>query len=383
MRLGAKRSILGAMATTAVLLLGAALAGGQTGSAQKPPMAEETFKNIQVLKGISVNEFMSAMGFFSASLGADCTLCHVAESGGNWEKYADDIPQKRTARRMLTMVSAINRDNFGGRQVVTCYTCHRGGNPPKATPSLAALYSAPPLEQPNDVIAAAPGAPPADDVLDKYIQALGGAERLAAVTSFVAKGTYQGYDDTEKHSFEVFATAQGQRTTVVHRSDGDSTTTFDGRSGWIAGPSTERPVPVLALDGGDLEGAKLDAELSFPARIKQALSRWRAGLPTTIEDREVQVLQGTSAGGVLTTFFFDQQSGLLVRMVRYTDSRVGRIPTQIDYGDYREVSGVKMPFHWTVTWLDGRSIIELSDVQPNAPIDAAKFARPAPPAPSR
>ena len=70
-------------------------------------------------------------------------------------------------------------------------------------------------------------------------------------------------------------------------------------------------------------------------------------------------------------------------MIRYTDSRVGRIPTQIDYGDYREVSGVKMPFHWTVTWLDGRSIIELSDVQPNAPIDAAKFAKPVPPAPSR
>jgi len=382
-RLGAKRSIPGAMATAVVLLLGAALAGGQTGPAQKPPMAGETFKNVQVLKGISVNEFMTAMGFFSASLGADCTFCHVAESGGNWKKYADDIPQKRTARRMVTMVAAINRDNFGGRPVVTCYTCHRGGNPPRATPSLAALYSAPPPEEPNDVIAAAPGASPAGDVLDKYIQALGGAERLAAVTSFVAKGTYQGYDDTEKHPFEVFAKAPGQRTTIVRRSEGDSITTFDGRSGWIAGPSTARPVPVLALDGGDLEGAKLDAELSFPAQIKQALSKWRAGLSTTIDDREVQVVQGTSAQGALATFFFDRQSGLLVRMVRYTDSRVGRIPTQIDYGDYREVSGVKMPFHWTVTWLDGRSIIELSDVQPNAPIDAAKFARPAPPAPSR
>jgi len=366
-----------------VLLLGAAFARGQAGSAQKPPMAEETFKNVQVLRGISVNEFMTAMGFFSASLGADCTSCHVAESGGSWEKYADDIPRKQTARRMVTMVSAINRDNFGGRPVVTCYTCHRGGNPPKGTPSLAALYSAPPPEEPNDVIAVAPGAPPADEVLDKYIQALGGTERLAAITSFVAKGTYQGYDDTEKHPFEVFAKAPGQRTTIVRSPDGNSTTTFDGRSAWIAGPSTAKPVPVLALDGGDLEGARLDAELSFPARIKQALSRWRVGFSATIDDREVQVVQGTSAGGALATFFFDGKSGLLLRMIRFTDSRMGRIPTQIDYSDYREVSGVKMPFHWTVTWLDGRSIIELSDVQPNAPIDAARFAKPAPPTPSR
>ena len=142
-------------------------------------------------------------------------------------------------------------------------------------------------------------------------------------------------------------------------------------------------MPVLALDGGDLAGARLDAELSFPARIKQVLSRWRPGRSTTIDDREVQVVQGTSAAGALATFFFDGQSGLLVRMVRYTDSRVGRIPTQIDYSDYREVSGVKMPFHWTVTWLDGRSIIELSDVQLNVSIDAAKFGKPAPPAPPR
>ena len=78
--------------------------------------------------------------------------------------------------------------------------------------------------------------------------------------------------------------------------------------------------------------------------------------------------------------YFDKESGLLVRLIRYTDSPVGLNPTQIDYADYREVAGVKMPFRWTVTWLDGRSIIELTDVQPNASVDAAKFARPAAPA---
>ena len=369
----------GAMAAMVVSLVGVALAGGQTTPAERPPMVEAVFKNVQVLKGIPVNQFMETMGFFSASLGADCTFCHVTESGGSWEKYADDNAHKRTARRMVLMMAAINRDNFGGRQVVTCYTCHRGCNRPKVTPSLAALYSAS-ADEPSDVIAPAPGAPSADQILDKYIKALGGANRLASLTSFAAKGTYQGYGDPEQRPVDVFAKAPSQRTTIVHTRDGESTTTFDGRSGWIAGPSGERPVPVLALAGGDLDGVRLDAELSFPARIKQALRGWRVGMPDTIDDRQVQVVQGTGDGGALATLYFDGESGLLVRLVRYADSPVGRIPTQIDYADYRDVSGVKMPFRWTATWLDGRSTIELSEVRPNAPIDAAKFRRPSPPA---
>jgi photosynthetic reaction center cytochrome c subunit len=371
------------MGTAIVALMGAtSLAGQRAAPAERPPMAEEIFKNLQVLKGIPVNQFMETMGFFSASLGADCTFCHVAESNGSWEKYADDNARKRTARRMVLMMSAINRDNFGGRQVVTCYTCHRGGDRPKVTPSLAALYSSPPDEA-NDVITAAPGTRSADQVLDKYIQALGGADRLAAVTSFVAKGTSAGYDDPEKRPIEVFAKAPGQRVTIVHTPDGDSTSTYDGRAAWLAAPGTQRPVPVLALAGGDLDVAKLDAELSFPGRIKQALSGWRVGFPATIDDREMQVVQGTTAGRTLATFYFDTESGLLARVVRYIDSPVGRIPAQIDYTDYRAVAGVKMPFRWTVTWLDGRSTIELSEVQPNVPIDAARFAKPSPPAAPR
>ena len=302
------------------------------------------------------------------------------ESGGSWEKYADDNAHKRTARQMVLMMSAINRDNFGGRQVVTCYTCHRGGNRPKVTPSLAALYGASPPEEPSDVIALAPGARSADQILDKYITALGGAERLAGLTSLVAKGIYQGYGDPEKRPVEVFARAPAQRATIVHAPDGDRSTVYDGRSGWIAAPSTDRPVPVLALAGGDLDAARLDAELTFPARIKQAFRGWRVGFPDTIGDREVQVVQGASAGGALATFYFDGESGLLVRLVRYADSPVGRIPMQTDYADYRDVSGVKTPFRWTATWLDGRSTIELNEVQLNAPVADAKFARPATPA---
>jgi hypothetical protein len=380
---GSILTIAAAVGATIVSLAGVAWARGQSGPAERPPMAETTFTNVQVLKGIPVNEFMEAMGIFTASLGVGCDYCHVAEAGGSWARYADDNAKKRTARRMVLMMSAINRDSFGGRQVVTCYTCHRGGNRPKVTPSLAALYGAPPPEEANDVIASAPGTTSADIVLDKYIRALGGAERLASLTSVAAKGSYKGYDDTEKFPLELFARAPGQRTMIVHALDGDRTTTYDGRTGWTAAPSTERPVPVLALAGGDLDGVKLDAELAFPARLKQTLGNWRVGFRTTIDDRDgqvdVDVIQGTSAGGTLATLYFDVQSGLLVRLVRYADSRVGRIPMQTDYADYRDVGGVKLPFRISATWLDGRSTIELSDVKINTPIAPSTFAKPSKP----
>jgi len=137
---------------------------------------------------------------------------------------------------------------------------------------------------------------------------------------------------------------------------------------------------VLVMTGGELEGAKLDAALSFPSQIKQILKDWRTGFPsTTIDDNDVEVVQGTGAYNTPVKFYFDKKSGLLVRLVRYTDTALGLIPSQTDYSDYRDVSGVKMPFRWTVTWTDGRSTVELSELRVNAPIDAAIFAKPTPP----
>ena len=369
---------LGTAAIAGVLTV--AVAGGQATQGPQAPMAEDVFKNVQILKGIPVDRFMGTMGFFSASLGLNCTDCHVEESGGDWARYADDTALKRMARRMMLMVNGINQMNFGGRQVVTCNTCHRGTNRPNVMPSLALLYSSPPPVEPGDLFRQADGQPPADQILDQYLQALGGPGRLAALASFVASGTYMGYDDPEKSPLEIFANAQSQRTTIVHGQGGDTTTTLDGRNGWIAGPLSERPVPLLALTGQELDGVKLEAEIFFPARIKQALTNWRVGFPTEIDDHEVQVVQGTTAGGGTATLCFDDKTALLVRMVRFVESPVGRIVTQVDYSDYRDVAGVKVPFRWTVTWLNGRSHYELSTVQPNVRIDAAKFATPAPPA---
>ena len=355
------------------VLLGATLANGQAKPDLRP--AEQVFKNIQALKGIPANQFMATMGFFSASLGQSCNYCHVEEAGGNWDRYSDDNDHKRTARRMIAMVSAITKNYFMGRRSLTCYSCHRGSAIPETTPDLAQVYGPGHLREPDQLLSAAAAAPTVDQVLEKYMQALGGARPLAGLTSFVAKGTYQGYA-VPKRPLELFA-GPGKRTLIVHGDNGDTVTTYDGREGWIASPVTDMPVPVLELTGGDLDGAKLDAALSFPTRIRQALSQWRAGAPANIDDREMSLLQATSDGRYPINLYFDAESGLLARVVRYSDSPVGLAPTQVDYSDYREVAGVKMPFKWTVTWLDGRSTIVLNEVQPNIAIDASKFARPA------
>ena len=116
--------------------------------------------------------------------------------------------------------------------------------------------------------------------------------------------------------------------------------------------------------------------LSFPAGIRQAFSEWRVGR-TAIDDREVQIDQGLTAGQPSANFYFDE-SGLLVRLVRWTQTPVGSVPTQIDYADYREVAGVKVPFRRTVSQTYMQMILELTEMQPNVQIDAARFARPAP-----
>jgi len=343
-------------------------------------MAEQVFKNVQVLKGIPVNEFMDTMGFFAASLGLNCVFCHTTESLEDWTHFADDVPRKKTARGMIALVNNLNKNNFGGRRVVTCYTCHHGSERPKVIPSLAEQYGVAP-EDPNEVevVGGAAQGPSADQILDKYIQAIGGAQKVASLKSFAGKGTFDGYDTNHlKVPMEVYAKAPGQLAQVMHIQIGDSTTVFDGREGWIA--SVDRPVRLLPdLPGYEQDAAKLDAELAIPVRIKQALTQWKTGFPiTAIDDKDVQTVEGRGAGGTRFKLYFDQESGLLARVLRYEPTAVGTLPIQVDYSDYREVGGVKIPFKWVVTWTNGQSHNEFTDVQANVTIDASRFAKPAP-----
>lgn len=371
---GAAAMALASLVATALISTGVS-AQTQT---QKPVLSEQVFKNVTALRGITVDEFMGTMGVFSAALGFSCEDCHTGGSN-NWALYAEDrSPRKATTRRMVTMMAEINKQYFGGRQVVTCFSCHRGSNRPKVTPSLVMLYGAPPPDELDVLIAPGPpGTPTAAQILDKYLQALGGADRVATLTSFVARGTYTGYGpEGFPRPVEIYAKAPNQKTIAVRdKESGDNITTFDGQGGgWQSAPF--RPVPVLEYHGPELDSLRADAELTFPANVKQALTNMRSSTDF-INDRSLLVVQG-SKGAALVTLYFDEETGLLTRLVRSTPSVVGRLPVQVDYSDYRDVAGVKMPFKFTMTWLDGRSNFELSEVRPNVAVEATRFARPAP-----
>jgi photosynthetic reaction center cytochrome c subunit len=368
----------------------------QAKSQEKAQTSDQVFKNIQVLKGIPVDDFMGTMGLMSASIGYDCSECHIG-AGTDKVNWAADNGPKIIARKMVTMVANINRDNFQGRQVVTCWSCHHGRDRPATTPAMEIVYG-PGSQEMDDALVQMPGQPPADEIIDKYIQALGGAQKLAGLKSYVARGTSVGFGGFggggEVH---IYAKFPNQRTTLIQfaaaTGRGDEVRTYNGRTGWMM-----TPLAVLTdyqLSGVELDGAMLDAELGFPGQIKQALTNLRVSLPATIsdlpgpssqtstesgtglgQDRAVYVVQGTGPRGMLATLYFDQKSGLLLRMVRYGKTQIGRIPTQVDYSDYRDAGGVKMPFHLTFAWLDGRDAIQLSEIQTNVPIDEAKFGRP-------
>ena len=381
MRFGGRREVLSILGTAALYVSAVPVAQSQpargAAAAPKSQLAEGVFKDIRLLKGIPVDEFMDTMGFFSAATNLNCVDCHGAASGGDWAHYADETPMKATARRMILLMQRIDKENFGGAPVVTCYTCHRGDMRPEGTPSLAIQYGTPIID-PNttEVSRQAAGAPTADQVFEKYIQALGGAQRLANISSIVMKGTYNGYDtEFEDVPIEIYSRAPAQRATLIHFRSANSITTYDGRSGWIS--EADKPVPLIEQTGDELDGARVDAALVFPSGIKPLRTKWEVS-STAIDDRQVFLAEGTGGSQSPVKLFFDKASGLLVRQVRYVRVPVGRVPVQIDYEDYREVPGtsVKIPFRWTATWTDGRSKTTLMDVQANAAIDASRFAKP-------
>jgi photosynthetic reaction center cytochrome c subunit len=383
---------------TAIALLGAGFAVAQTATPQKPLMSDQVFKNVKALKGIPLDDFMETMGLISAALSFDCSDCHT-NAGTDKVDWAADTPRKVIARTMINMVATINKNNFQGREAVTCWTCHRNRDKPLVTPVFETIYGEPTLA-PDDVIASAPGLPSPESILDRFIQASGGAQRLAGLTSIDATGTSAGFGGFGGGgAVEIVAKAPDKRATIIlfkaETGRGDQIRTYDGTTGWVRTPLNV--VGEYQLVGGDLDGARFDAQLSFPGQIKQILTNLKTGSPTTISDLPVShsqaavqanaaggktytvdVVQGNGPRGLLVTLYFDKQTGLLARELRYSVTPIGRVPTEIDFADYRDVNGIKLPFRISYVWLDGRDSIILSDIKTNVPIDDAKFGRPAP-----
>jgi outer membrane lipoprotein-sorting protein len=364
---------------------------------QKAKMVEDTFKNVQALKGITVDDFMGTMGIMSAAVGFDCSECHNNAGTDKVDWAADDNPKKVIARRMVNMVKAINRDNFNNRQNVTCWTCHHGRDRPAVTPLLETVYGQGPQDL-DDVLQQMPGQAPPGQILDKYIEAVGGAAKLATIKSFVGTGTSVGFGGFGGGGeVQIFAKAPDMRTTWIQfKKETERPANIrltNGKTAWL-----QTPLAVLAeyqLTGNELQGAKLDAMLAFPGQIKTTFTNLKSSVPQAIsdlpgpssqtdaektsgigQDRPVNVVQGTGPGGTIATMYFDAETNLLLRVVRYTATPIGRVPTQMDLTDYRDVGGVKLPFRLTFAWLDGRDAIQLNKIETNVTIPDSRFNTP-------
>jgi hypothetical protein len=368
MKFGSTRPVFWATGAAMVCLLGVVSV-----RAQAPQTTDTVFKQILVLKGMPVDTFFDAMGMFAASMGDDCTYCHVKSAMLNRADFATATPRIQKARQMIVMMQALNKQYFAGAPRVTCFTCHRGSYIPENSPRFSLQYGSP-IDDPNVMNFIPDTRTSADQVLDKYLQAIGGPGALAKLTSFTAKGTYAGYDTGDQEiPVEIFAKSPNQRSWIIQTLDGPSYRVYDGTNGWWAGP--DAPVPIETLTSGNLDRARLETLVAFPAGIKQAFTSWKVGR-TAIDDTDVTIVQGSRAGLLPVNFYFDSATGLLVRIVRWNETPVGPVPTQLEYSDYRDVAGVKMPFNWVMTQTYMQATIQLSALQPNVTVDAARFARP-------
>jgi len=330
-------------------------------AAPDPNKAEGRFKNIQVFKGYPADDVIPAMQFISNALGVDCEYCHVDRAP---EK--DDKKEKATARKMITMTLAINHDNFEGHREVTCMSCHRGASRPVAIPIIAAVEPEPEPAAPKAV-----ELPAASAVLDKYAQALGGAEALAKIASRVQKGKLSGFGP-EPVPVDVSAKAPDKRMTVVHGQRGDNITAFDGKSGWLGNAGR----PPRDMSAAESNAARLDATLLFPSDLKRLFKEFKVASLEKLDGKDTVKVVAKNEGSPQVELWFDAQSGLVVRLMRYSETPLGLNPTQIDYADYRAADDVKVPYRWTVARPGGRFTIQIDDSQQNVPVDDKTFEKP-------
>jgi photosynthetic reaction center cytochrome c subunit len=340
---------------------------GREGAESAPPeaaqkKAEDVFKNIRMLKGVPAEEVVPSMEFISSSLGVECSFCHVED---HFEK--DDKKPKQKARDMMQMMFALNKNNFESHREVTCYSCHRGARDPIGTPlvdgEVRAIESADMPKLPTNL-------PTVSQLLENYVRAAGGAAAIESITSRIAKGSenFRG----QSTSIEVFTQAPNRQAVVRHYREGDSVTVFDGHAAWFSRPGRA----AREMHGANLDSMRLDADLHFPLHIRQYYSELRIEFPEKIGGHENYVVACAQEGRPSAKLYFDEQSSLLVRVVRYKESALGVNPEQIDFSDYRDVRGLQVPFRVTISEPTRKSTIQLDEVHENVPVDDAKFSRP-------
>ncbi|HEX8455796.1 MAG TPA: c-type cytochrome [Pyrinomonadaceae bacterium] len=363
---------------------------------------EQTRKNIQVLKGLPESQLFPLMNLVSVSLGVKCDFCHVKQkdpaSGEErfvWE--SDDKEHKRIGRQMMRMTLDINRNNLDalGGYGVTCYTCHRGTTGGPRLPPLPVAVSGHESDRPapsatsNAGATPAPGATPAaaapaasparpprptpEQILQRYVEAVGGRAAVARIQTLSMKGTREA-SQNRNWPLEVTMKGADKLAIVVNiPQQGTLVQVFSGAEGWIKNPREMR-----AVTPAEVEAYRNAAPMYAPIKIKEPFPALVFNGRTKIGERDAWVLRATSADGRVERYYFDTETGLLLRQQTLTPTVLIPIPEQIDYEDYRDVGGVKLPFTIRISAIDtfDSSTRKFTEIKPNVTVDDAQFQMP-------
>ena len=319
--------------------------------------AEQVYRNIQALKGVPASQLQQVMALFTGSLGVKCNYCHT----NPFEK--DDKPAKQTARRMINMVFDLNRGSFGGRNAITCYSCHRGQPKPDTVLALGRNLFLP------QAAAATPDKlmPTVDQILERYVQALGGRELLEKFTTRVSRGSRVGADGVLVPE-EVYQKAPNKLLVVTSYPNAALSVRLNGQRAWAGDKDKDNEITGEEL-------AELTREGNFYKEnsLKELYASMNAAGKATIAEKEAYVIEASSRSGNLERLYFDVQTGLLIRRYRESKTVLGPFPLQTDFEDYQVVDGLKLPL--TIRWsmpgrVWGRRIAE---VKHNVAIEDGKF----------
>ena len=362
-------------ATVAGLALAATLMAHAQGASVEGKTAEQVYKNIQVLRGIPAEQLNDAMHVIRGDLGVSCEFCHVET-----DRSLDTMAPKQTARRMMVMMMNLNKTQFDGRQEVTCYTCHRGYPIPRTKFD----YPTTSDEQDEEAKVALPSV---DQILAKYVEALGGEQAIRKVTTRVITGT-QYLPTTPGGVVPVPATIERDQKTpnmlvnIYHAPTYMISDGFDGANVW----SQDMRGRVTESLHSDQVRAKRDADFYLPLDLKQQYAKMEVESIDRVNGRDAYVVVGSLQGELPDRLYFDTETGLLLRKLTLLPSPVGEYPFEVDYGDYRDAgSGVKFPYLITMypavpgvrtNTPSTSATIRVTKVQENVPLDNAKFAKP-------
>ena len=319
----------------------------------------QPLKNVKVLTGLTRPEVQRVMNQMRAGLGVHCHYCHLTGQ----DPSVDGTPQKARALEMMRMTIDLNQRHFGGREVVTCYTCHNGSPRPALTPPLPQAI---PRDLPaNPAVAETKKVPAAAEVLQRYISAVGRIVPASEPRTIIAtRATPRGGPVAMK----VLESGEQFRVDIT-LPDGELTQVLTGNGGWIRDKSGVRDISAEELVSGRMSRRPFApfTETSFGADAVVTADQ--------VDDRDVWVVSTANA-----RYSFDAESGFLLRRVVFYSSPFGRIPEETEFDHYRDVGGgVKVPFTTRVAlvdpWLGGTR--QATSIVIGKAIPDAEFEKPA------